>query len=328
MDQIDTPLLLTIWNRPNKTNKLIKALRDIKPKLIYVAGDGPRVNNKEDIDNIKKTRKIIHEDIDWECTIKKKFNKSNMGCRLNMINSINWIFSEQDRAIIIEDDCIPTMEFFIFCKSLLAKYEFDKDIWNINGTNLQDGNVRGHYSYYFSKYFHSWGWATWKDRWLNIDENLVSYEDFKKQIKTRNYFFNKAEENYWIRIWDQLKYKNKPDSWAYRWLYTCISNNGINITPNKNLVKNIGFDKDATNTKLKKSIFIFPSKQVENYSFNQLKHPTKKIIDLHADKYTFRNSFKISFLKKTIILINNPSYYIDKFLKLIKKNYQNFNFRI
>tara|TARA_Y100000589_G_C27199303_1_gene648691 strand:- start:3054 stop:4010 length:957 start_codon:yes stop_codon:yes gene_type:complete len=315
------PLLITAWNRPDKINKLITSLKYIKPKNIYISVDG--ANNKSDIEfeKVYLTRKIINENINWKCNLEKKFNNKNLGCRLNMIRSINWIFEKNETAIILEDDCIPHPDFFKFCFLLLEKYKEDKDIWSINGTNMQDGKTRGNSSYYFSKYFHSWGWATWKDRWLKLDEGLETYESFKSLINKKYYFLNKSEQKYWVKTWDKLKYKNEPDSWAYRWLYTCIANNGLCITPNKNLINNIGFDNEATNTKIlinnsniDKSKDLFLKKGV-------LVHPKNKIIHYEADEYTFTKSFKISILKKLSLFLFYPKYYIKKLFYLLKTSF-------
>ncbi len=314
---MNVPILITAWNRPEKINKLINSLRELKPEILYFSCDGPKNKTQKELMKIYQTRKIINENIDWKCDIRKNFNDFNLGCKLNMIKSINWIFEDNDKAIIIEDDCIPHPDFFKFCYLLLEKYKNDHEIWNINGTNLQNGNLRGNSSYYFSKYFHSWGWATWRDRWNRIDENLDTYEDFKKSTNRKNFFLNRSEEKYWLKIWNDLKYKNKPDSWAYRWLYSCISNKGLSITPNKNLINNIGFDNEASNTKIFiqnlspnicKSIF---------YEKDNLNHPKSKIINYEADRYTFYNSFKITLLIKFKMIFQNPYYYYKKLLNLI-----------
>ena len=235
-----------------------------------------------------------------------------------MIKSINWVFEDNEMAIILEDDCIPKPDFFKFCELLLDKYKNDFEIWNINGTNVQNGKLRGDGSYYFSKYFHSWGWATWRNRWLKIDENLETYEDFKSIQNKKHFFFNESEEKYWLKIWDNLKYNNKPDSWAYRWLYTCISNKGLSITPNSNLIKNIGFDEEASNTKIKKTKF---SKKINFNIFSEngfLHHPKTKVINSPGDIYTFNNSFKISLFRKIYLIIVNPKYYFKKLLSITK----------
>ena len=317
MNYNEIPTLITAWNRPEKIDALIRSLKIIKPKKLYFSCDGPKNKSSYELIKIEKTRKIINENIDWDCSLEKKFNKDNLGCRFNMINSINWIFEKNETAIILEDDCIPNPDFFKFCFYLLKRHKNDKDIWNINGTNLQNGIKRGNSSYYFSRYFHSWGWATWRDRWNKIDDELKNYEVFKNSNNLDNFFLNKSEKKYWINIWDNLKYHNKPDSWAYRWLYTCISNRGLSITPNINLINNIGFDNEATNTK----ILINNKTGINNIKifddFGILKHPYVKEININADIYTFKNSFKISFKRKISILFTNPYYYLRKFFKLI-----------
>ncbi len=318
MNYLKTPILITAWNRPEKVRILINSLKVLKPENLYFSCDGPRNENINELEKTNQTRKIINENIDWECNVKKNFNDTNLGCRVNMIKSINWVFESNEMAIILEDDCIPKPEFFKYCYLLLKKYEKDFEIWNINGTNLQNGNLRGNGSYYFSKYFHSWGWATWKNRWLRIDDNLDTYESFKNLHNKKQYFLNKSEEKYWLKIWDNLKYHEKPDSWAYRWLYTCISNKGLNITPNINLINNIGFDMEASNTKIRINKFR-KKKNIKTFSKKGLlNHPKTKIINFQGDKYTFDNSFKISLLKKLYLIISNPNYYIKKIYKLIK----------
>ena len=320
MTYINTPILIVACNRPNKVRKLINSLKILKPKNLYFSCDGPKNKSKKELEKIDLTRKIINNNIDWNCNVNKNFNDSNLGCRVNMIKSINWIFESNEMAIILEDDCIPHQDFFNYCYLLLRKYEKEFDVWNINGTNLQNGKKRSNCSYYFSKYFHSWGWATWRDRWLKIDENLHNYEDFKKIENKENYFFNKSEEKYWINIWDNIKYNNTPDSWAYRWLYTCISNQGLSITPNINLINNIGFDEEASNTKI--IVNNFKKSNLKIFSENGLLiHPKTIKINHRADKYTFYNSFKLSLIKKINLIFTNPNYYLKKIYNYIKFKY-------
>ncbi len=137
-----------------------------------------------------------------------------------------------------------------------------------------------------------------------LDDNLSIYEDLKKIANIKNYFLNKFEEKYWFNIWDNLKYKNIPDSWAYRWLFICISNKGLSITPNINSIDNIGFDYEASNTKIKVDKFTTKNKIKLFPKNGLLKHPKAIKINFLADKYTFLNSFKIPLLKKILKVIN------------------------
>ena len=78
---------------------------------------------------------------------------------------------------------------------------------------------------------------------------MGSWNDLKKSDMINSIFDTNYELKYWRKVWDKLYFENKPDSWAYR--FSCISliNGGLSIIPNVNLVKNIGFDVDATNTR-------------------------------------------------------------------------------
>jgi hypothetical protein len=50
-------------------------------------------------------------------------------------------------------------------------------------------------------------------------------------------------------------YNGKIDTWDYQWVYTVLSQNGLAIIPNQNLVVNIGFGEEATHTKDSESVY-------------------------------------------------------------------------
>ena len=101
-----------------------------------------------------------------------------------------------------------------------------------------------------------------------------------------------VERNYWREIWTKLNVDNTPDSWAYRWTFTCISNGGLTVLPNVNLVQNIGCGDDALHTNGNQLINVpladgvFP-----------LVHPQFCVRDVDADQYTFDNHFAGNFIK-------------------------------
>ena len=94
---------------------------------------------------------------------KLKFNNKNLGCKNSVIEAINWFFENEESGIILEEDCIPDISFFYYCAELLKKYKnHEKVIGCITGVNFQNGRKVSDSSYYFSKYNHYCGWATWK----------------------------------------------------------------------------------------------------------------------------------------------------------------------
>jgi hypothetical protein len=244
-----TPVLLLIFNRPNETNQVFNALKIIKPKVLYVAGDGPRADVKGDIENIFKTREIL-ERIDWDCELKTLYRENNLGCKKSVSSAINWFFEDVEEGIILEDDCIPDESFFDYCTDLLDKYRDDKRVMHISGLNFLSGSEKlnkNAESYHFSKYPAVWGWATWKRAWELYDVDIVNWPDAKKKKLHFNFCFNKNEISVRQTQFDTA-YNKMIDTWDYQWVYCVSMNNGLCITPNTNLISNIGFNSNATHT--------------------------------------------------------------------------------
>jgi GT2 family glycosyltransferase len=111
---MDTPVLLLNFNRPHLTAGLIENLRLIRPKKIYFAIDGPRAGRDDDKENCSLVEKTM-ELIDWDCEVKLSKNKENLGLRRNVKLNIDWLFSENETGIILEDDVRFGTDFFSYC---------------------------------------------------------------------------------------------------------------------------------------------------------------------------------------------------------------------
>lgn len=247
MNSFKTPILLMIFNRPANTKKVFEAIEVAKPNKLYVAADGPRINNQEDEILITETRKII-ELINWPCELFTLFRDENLGARYACTTAIDWFFEQEEEGIILEDDCVPNSGFFKFCSELLEKYRYDPRIMHISGTNLQFGNKRGNASYYFSSIPAVWGWASWRRVWKNYDPEMEMFEQFEQENQMIN-IFNDKKIAKWVTDMARLIYEKKIIAWDYPLGFYVIINNGLSIVPNVNLVSNIGFGNQSTHTK-------------------------------------------------------------------------------
>lgn len=274
------PILLLAWRRPDKIRRLICALRDIKPSTLYLFCDGPR--NESDNRLVHQVRNILSSHIDWPCHRSTYFSETHLGCSSGVSTAISWFFTHVPAGIILEDDCIPSASFFPYCQELLSKYHADTRIWCISGSNFQKNTLPLDTSYYFSRYPHCWGWATWSDRWTKYDSELIGWEHLRHTSLFTGQFSHPEESLFWTRIFDSLYYDSYPDSWAYRWFYTCLTNSALTILPCVNLVENIGFGGDATHT-------VNPSACVSTASdlATPLNHPSVIIRHDEADTYTY-----------------------------------------
>jgi hypothetical protein len=275
---LSTPVAFLIFNRPKLTKIVFEAIRQAKPQKLLVVADGPRF--PEEAEKCQKTREIINQ-VDWECEVLTNFSDSNLGCKKRLSSGLDWVFSEVEEAIILEDDCLPAPSFFNFCQSLLERYRHDERIMHISGNNFQDGQVRNDFSYYLSKYTHVWGWASWRRAWKHYDVNLKTWSDYKNSSMISSICESVYEQKYWRDIFENV-FNNSVDTWDYQWLYTCWFQSGLSILPHSNLVSNIGFGSDATHTTGQNVLAQLPTKDIWN-----IKHPPFILRDRIADFYTF-----------------------------------------
>lgn len=297
-NNFNTPILFLIFNRPDTTTKVFAEIKKIKPKYLFIAADGPRENQKGEKEKCEEVRKIVLNNIDWDCEVKTLFREKKLGCKYAVSSAIDWFFKNKEQGIILEDDCLPDLSFFGFCEELLEKYKNNKKIMMISGNNFQFGIKRGDGDYYFSKYNHIWGWATWRRAWLKYDLKMLSYPNFKKDEKIKSIWSNKKIQNYWLYIFDEV-YNNKIDTWDYQWTYAIWNNNGLCILPNINLVSNIGFGKEAIHTKTYHKFSNIKTGEIKNIS-----HPEFLDQDVAADEYFNKNFNLINRILNKIKFLN------------------------
>jgi GT2 family glycosyltransferase len=63
-----TPVLLVSYNRPDETDKVIEALREVRPRVLYVVVDGPKPT-EVDRARVAAVREIVLEKISWNCDL-------------------------------------------------------------------------------------------------------------------------------------------------------------------------------------------------------------------------------------------------------------------
>lgn len=283
-----TPVALLIFNRPQLTEIVFEEIARVKPRKLLVVADGPR--SLEEAAKCEQARAVVKK-IDWDCELLTNFAEENLGCKRRVSSGLDWVFSEVEEAIILEDDCLPAPSFFNFCAELLARYRQDERVMHISGDNFQAGQSRTPYSYYFSRYCHVWGWASWRRAWQHYDAEISSWPEYKSQICAL--FADPYEQAYWHDVFDRV-YAGAIDTWDYQWLYACWSQSGLAVLPDANLVSNIGFSSDATHTRDENSAVA----QLPTIDVWELKHPPLVLRNSTADDYSFAHLFGGANLKK------------------------------
>lgn len=248
-EQFDIPVVLFIFKRYKTVLQIIDRIRQVKPRTVYLIGDGTR--NIDEEAKVLEAREIIEKSIDWDCNIIKNYASSNRGVYENIGKGAIWVLKQEKSAIFLEDDNLPEISFFYYCRELLERYENNQEILWINGTNyLGEYFPENNADYVFTKHLLPCGWASWSEKFINFyDGDLLSLGDLEKQNNfKKSYNSEILFQQQWHSINTtkrKLELKN-PVSWDFQMCYSIRANMLYGIAPRTNQIKNIGVDSDST----------------------------------------------------------------------------------
>lgn len=239
---LKSPILLIGFNRYDTIQVVFNMIKQAQPEKLYFAVDGARKGKKEEEDVIR-VRDIIKQ-VNWACDVHTLFRENNVGCGKGPSEAISWAFENEDRLIVLEDDCVPSMSFFRFCDEMLEMYKDDERVNIISGRSHQSkSKYFDNQDYIFTHYAHTWGWATWKRVWNKFDLYMKDFPEWIARGGALNVLATKEQgirSNKAIRkIYDNIE-KEVTHSWDSQWSYTRMKTGGLGIVPCKNLIQNIG----------------------------------------------------------------------------------------
>lgn len=243
---LETPVVLLVFNRPEETRRVLDQVRRAQPRRVLVVADGPRANRPDDAQHCAQVREVIAQGLDWSCEVSSAYADRNMGCGRRVSSGLDWVFRQVESAIILEDDCVPDESFFPFVVEMLARYRDDQRVAQIAGCSFQPVGLPHRASYFFSRYPHCWGWATWRDRWQWYDHAMG---DWRKTGRMHRLplIEHRGERESWAAQFDAVA-GDRIDTWDYRWTWAVWQRRALSVTPYENLVTNIGFGPAATHT--------------------------------------------------------------------------------
>ena len=309
---MNKPILLLIFNRPDTTRLVFDAIRAAKPPKLYIAADGPRAGRQNEAERCMRARAIATQ-VDWPCEVHTLFRDHNLGCKLGVSGGISWFFEHEFEGIILEDDVLPTDTFFEFCEEMLDRYRDDERVAVITGNNLISDKYTSPNSYFFSRYPHIWGWASWRRAWKKYDVAMTDWPLWRDVGGLRSLWSGgRFVEAYW-RHYFGATFQGLIDTWDYQWFFACWRSRGLTIVPTVNQTRNLGFGADATHTTGKEPVSLRNSRS-KSLRF-PLIHPTEVEWDRKADSLIDSQVFGITaystlkrYLKSVPVLANFIEY--------------------
>ena len=289
MDQFDIPVALFIFKR-DKAVEIVKRLSQVRPKKLYLLADQGR--NDEEKQLAAKCRQEVEAAIDWDCELIRDYADENRGVYRNIGQGAIRVLRQEKCAIFLEDDNLPELSFFPFCKEMLERYENDPRVLWVCGTNyLGSYKQKNSESYVFTRHMLPCGWASWSHKFeKNYDGDLVLTEDPEVMKRVKKAYLNNAMyrqgKDCFMSEKRRIDRGLLPVSWDYQMDFSIKAHGLLGICPCNNQIKNIGVDDlsvhggTSLNMVMTKRFCGMDSYPVEF----PLKHPEKVEVDKKFEK--------------------------------------------
>lgn len=262
------PIILFVYNRPLHTQQTVEALQRCElatESELYIFADGPKPDASDETKaNIFEVRQYIHS-INGFSQIHIEEAVANKGLANSVINGVTKVIEKHEMAIVVEDDIVAHPFFLRFMNDALEYYKEDKRMFTIGATSL---NIRIPSTYehniFIAPRVESWGWGTWRDRWITANWDTDTYPIVRNTTKKQIKQLCKGGNDFWPMLQGQVSHQ--IDSWAVRWQYNMILQKKYCVYPTSSLVKNIGLDGTGVNCG-ETSIALLPDYTSEHYDF-------------------------------------------------------------
>lgn len=280
------PVLLVFFNREDVVLQTFERIREAQPAKLYLACDGARENRPEEKQTVDNLRNKVLSMVDWDCEVKTRFLDKNVGCSLGVNSAIDWLFENEEVGIVLEDDCVAQKSFFPFVEEMLERYKNDQRIGLIAGYNPIDDKCKIDGSYCFSKYKSTWGWATWRRVWNNMDLQMEWRGTADADSIIKNMGYEGMDEKYW-------KYRLKAidaqfvSAWDWQFFYSQSAQNQLTVYPKESLISNIGFGVGATHTSFSTNASEYSTTHELEFP---LQHPKYVVPNYDFDKKFYKNN--------------------------------------
>jgi hypothetical protein len=237
----DVAVLIIAYRRYQTLLKILDLCKENGVEKIYVAVDGVKPDSKEGIeDNLKIIEVVSNFTNHFAGDVSLMNRKLNLGCASAVLSACDWVFENEEHVMILEDDCIPSSDFFNYSRQSLEVLSNDKRVWLSCGTQfappLPDTD-----EWFLSKYPLTWGWATSRDNWIQISTAL------KTQKKLTDNNFSLSEKVYW-NAGSRRACNGWVDVWDTVLAQQLLVMNRLVLLPKNSLVTNVGNDSVATHT--------------------------------------------------------------------------------
>lgn len=239
------PVVLFIFKRPEKSVQILKQIGRVQPRKLYIIADAGR-NAKEQAE-AERCRRMVEENIDWDCEVIKNYAEENRGCFDRIGLGALWVFEREECAVFLEDDNYPEISFFAYCQEMLERYKEEEKVLWVCGTNyLENYQPQEDADYVFTRHMLPCGWASWAHKFTRYYDaqfsnfSPTSLRNIRKRYTNKKLF--KRDKRNWEMERANKEKRGRYCSWDYQMCFSLRYHDLLGIAPRYNQIRNIGVD--------------------------------------------------------------------------------------
>lgn len=297
-NRIKLAVLYFCYNREDHLKQSLPNVLRFRDELpLFIFCDGPKDLNDSETGKVKSYLKRVMCDIK-NCKI--IYREENLGLAKNIIFGVNHVFNlDYDTITVLEDDCVPSSNYFDYMKNALSYYLHHRNVMHVSAFGLPLKSKPTKDSY-IAPYPCSWGWGTWKEKWIECNFHDTEYYNKILSDKEILEVFNWSGKSFSYFL--TLQIRGNINSWLIRWYAHIFKNKGVCVWATDSKLYNIGFDGSGQH---KVKYDIYNQKQIDKC----------KSFDFHDDTSTFNTKI----IKQFRQFFMGPSF-IDKLKTLLYIN--------
>jgi hypothetical protein len=241
-----TPVVAVMYHRPQRAAELLEILRTARPRTLFLVADGALPGDDDDAARCHATRAVASR-VDWPCDVVTDFADEHLGCARRVVSALDRVFTQVERAIVLEDDVRPAPSFFPYCDAMLDRYADDERVMHVDGSNRLGQWRTDAHDYHFARHANVWGWATWARAWREYDITRERYRPPTTRVAIAERALDPAHRAMLAWLLD-ADLERLTDAWDHQWMLARYATGGLSVVPARNLTTNVGFGTDATHT--------------------------------------------------------------------------------
>ena len=235
------PVLIVCYLRPEKLEALLKKLQSSQRRIFVFIDRAP-----PPFVDLNQSVVKVAEKYSMEFEIEICWADKNYGVGLGVPTALDWVFKFVNEVIVLEDDCLPTLNALKYFDNQADRLENDLKLacgtspWPPENQDSVNAKLTT------SSYPLIWGWSTNKENWIEISELIrndlshlrVLRSVLKNPLRIREIGFFYAAT---IRV-----KKGRLKAWDSPLALEMLLENYWSIIPNFSLVENSGQDRFAS----------------------------------------------------------------------------------